>query len=180
MLLKPFEGDRFLFAKVAQLCAEFGVQSIVETGTQFGATTRALALLADQVVTVERMPIRLTWLPDNVLSLCMSSAEALGIVIPNLRRPSLFFLDAHNSDGTAVFDELKVIAYHNVVDSPIVIHDFQVPGKDFGFDSYKGAALNADYVKEAMQSLLDDGYSVSYSERAEGARRGTCFLKPKQ
>lgn len=179
MLLKPFEGDRFLFASVARTCAKYKVESIVETGTQFGSTTKAFAMLANQVITIEREPIRLTWLPDNVLALCMDSESALDIIIPHLKRPTLFFLDAHNSDGTAIIGELKNIAYHNIVDSPIVIHDFQVPGKDFGFDKYGESILNMDFIKTALQDLLDDGYEVSYNSEAEGYRRGACFILPK-
>lgn len=180
MLLTPFEGDRFLFSKVAYLCAKYKVASIVETGTQFGATTRALALLAPQVVTVEREPIRLTWLPDNVLPLCLSSDKALDLIIPNLKRPSLFFLDAHGPQGTVILEELGVIAYHNIVDSPIVIHDFEVPDKDFGFDKYGDKSLNREFVASAIQPLLDDGYTVSFNTEAEGLRRGACFLSPAQ
>jgi hypothetical protein len=180
MFIHPFEGDRFLFGKVAHLCAQFKVASIVETGTQFGATTRAFALLAQQVVTIEREPIRLTWLPDNVLALCLSSDKALDLVIPNLIRPSLFFLDAHNSTGTALLDELKVIAFHNVTDSPIVIHDFKVPDKNFGFDVYGDKALDLAFTKEAFQPFIDDGYTVAFNHEAEGRRRGACFLLPRQ
>lgn len=178
MLLLPFEGDRFLFGSVARLCALYKVVSIVETGTAFGATTKALALLAESVVTIESEPYTLSGLPYNVVAMHMKSDAALPMILPNLKHPILFFLDAHNNHGTALLDELRILSESKCFDCPIVIHDFKVPEKEFGFDRYGETELNQDFVREAIKPFIEKGYTLTFNSEVEGCCRGTCFLNP--
>jgi hypothetical protein len=180
MLLTPFEGDRFLFAEIVRLCAVHKIKTIVETGTQYGSTTRALALLADQVVTVEMASFSVFGLPPNVLPLHMDSPEALRMVLPDIARPALFYLDAHGPDKTPLLEELSVLTKQVLFDCPIVIHDFQVPGKDFGFDQYGDQTVNLKFISEVISPLINAGFSIVYNSQVEGARRGACFLIPKK
>jgi len=48
-----FEGDTFAKLKFTQLCEQFKVHTIYETGTYMGGTTAQLATMAKQVHSIE-------------------------------------------------------------------------------------------------------------------------------
>lgn len=89
--------------------------------------------------------------------------------------PFLFYLDAHGGDYWPLRDELKVVAGLWLADSCIIIHDCQVPGKPFGFDSYNGQALNYDYVAADL-AAINPHFKVFYNEEADPGLRGRGIL----
>jgi hypothetical protein len=59
----------------------------------------------------------------------------------------------------------------------IIIHDFKVPGKPWGFDSYGGKDLDLDYVRESL-SYINQDFNLSYNQVAEGNKRGILYALP--
>lgn len=94
-------------------------------------------------------------------------------------RPFLFYLDAHWHDYWPLLDELRVIARFGLADSCIIIHDFQVPGKPFGYDTYHGQPLNMDYVRQDLFAI-NPNYHTFYNEEASNNFRGILYVVPEK
>lgn len=93
----------------------------------------------------------------------------------------LFFLDAHWGPNCPLLDELDTIATANVKPC-IVIHDFQVPGTDFGFDRFPDSGY--PFCLEAIAPHLDKiygtgGWGHRFPTVVEGAKRGWISIFPK-
>lgn len=92
----------------------------------------------------------------------------------------LFFLDAHWGAHCPLLDELAAIAAAKVKPC-IVIHDFQVPGTDFGFDRFPDSSY--PFCIEAIAVHLDaiygiNGWKHNYPTKVEGAKRGWVSVEP--
>ena len=66
--------------------------------------------------------------------------------------------------------------------SIIAIHDFKVPGEDFGFDKFPDGRLYewkeiANHVKVIYG---EDGFKYYYNEKVSGSNRGVIFIHQKQ
>ena len=90
----------------------------------------------------------------------------------------LAFLDAHWSDDRVLQRELELFSELHYPPI-IVIHDFLVPGKDFGYDCYNGIIYDYENYKQFFDSVYGvDNYTYRYNKEAVGARRGVIFLEP--
>lgn len=90
-----------------------------------------------------------------------------------------FFLDAHWNEHCPLLHELTAIA--NVGIKPcIVIHDFQVPGTDFGFDKMPdGRPFNLNLIAAHLDAIYGvNGWKHNYPTKVEGARRGWISIEP--
>jgi predicted O-methyltransferase YrrM len=181
----PFNSDHHIHREFARLAKEFGVQTIVETGTCVGNTTLGMAKMAPYVHTVEIAEKfwkvaeeRFKDVPNITLHRG-NSAEVLDRILPSVEPPVMFYLDAHWNDYWPLLDEIRAAAKYGLRDSLIVIHDFQVPGKRWGFDRYKGKALNLQYVKPELDNLYGAGnYHHYYNTQVAGAKRGVLYVTP--
>lgn len=183
---KGYEGDTFVHEEIKKLVDRFGVNMIFETGTYFGATTLRLSEFAPvysaeiNKTNFDKACKMIAEKRDYIKIVHSNSVDMLQHQVKNfLDMNCLFFLDAHWEDYWPLLDELKVIA-ENKLKPVIIIHDFQVPGKDFGYDSYKGTPLNFDYIKAGIEEIYGvDGYDYHYNSEADGARRGVIYIYPK-
>ena len=98
---RPFAGDGLLEKEIRRLISQYGIKSAVETGTFQGATTRALAAMVPEVHTVEISPAffaqsrqRLDGV-TNVRQYCGATPDVLPGLLPQVRKPALYYLDAH-------------------------------------------------------------------------------------
>ncbi len=117
---------------------------------------------------------------ENVEMICGDSLNVLsGLVINNLQENILFFLDDHWLDKCPLIDELEIIATLGI--KPVIaIHDFYVPGTNFGYDTYKGQRFDWEFVREAIERIYGkDNFNYFYNEQAEGAARGIIYIEPK-
>jgi len=134
---KGFEGDNFIAKEIAELVKSFGINHIIETGTYLGATSRRLAEFApvDTVEINDQNYIQAKKRPaENVTYWLGDSPQWLDTHLPKFKcKRLLFFLDAHWGDHCPLLDEIAVIGKHGI-EPVIVIHDFKVPGKNFGFE----------------------------------------------
>jgi hypothetical protein len=83
-----------------------------------------------------------------------NSPEVLDAVIPNIETPALFYLDAHWDTCCPLVDELGVIAEHRI-QPVIVIHDFAVPERPFGFDSYNGQPYVYQWIAPGLKPFME-------------------------
>lgn len=91
-----------------------------------------------------------------------------------------FFLDAHWNDHCPLLDELDAIAAAKVKPC-IIIHDFQVPGTDFGFDKMPdGRPFNLELIAGRLDRIYGEkGWACNYPTEVEGARRGWISVEPR-
>nr|WP_298659802.1 hypothetical protein [uncultured Flavobacterium sp.] len=192
-----FEGDSIMLEKCKSIVLDNKIDTIIETGTFLGGTTRVMSSWAKNVHTIEinkpnydKSKVNLQGY-DNVNLIFGNSAEELDKLLSQhfVRRtvkfngrkvPKVFFfLDAHFWDYNPLLDELKVISKYEL--NPfIAIHDFKVPNHpELGFDSYKGQDYDFDWIKKSVELVYGTEYKVEYNSDAEGAKRGCIYLSSK-
>lgn len=186
--LTPFNADLYLEKKFMEIKGEFGITTVIETGTFHGATTIWLSENFDNVYTVEcnkqyydesgnNLENRV-----NVTRRLQDSPEFLKEILPYIDdQKTLVFLDAHWYTNP-VLNEL--IAIKNSGKKPIIIiHDFMVPEHpEFGYDIYpeQGIVYNWEWIKEKIEDIYGPtGYYKEYNTKAAGAMRGCLFIFPK-
>lgn len=180
-----FNGDIYAEQEVKRLCEQWGVKTIIETGTYIGDTTKYLATLAPSVYTIE---INKTYYDQcahldkipNINRILDNSPDAISRILPNAAKPILCFLDAHWGYHNPLLDELAAFANHKV--KPIiVIHDFQVPNQPtWGYDPYDGGVpIGYNLVKPSLELIYGkDKYNHYYPKEVAGARRGILYVTP--
>lgn len=132
---------------VLRLRDDFGLQNFVETGTYEGLTSWVMSPHFDRVFTcdIQSLSRRLEfWLAGNIVYRTSPSLKFLEEKKDEIQSHSLFFLDAHGAERWPLLDELKWIFAH--CQSPVVAIDDYDAGYGLRFDSYNGAALNADTI----------------------------------
>jgi hypothetical protein len=184
--MEAFNGDHFIDEQVTNLITKFGIKTIFETGTFMGLTTERLASHRLPVHTCEINreyfecdKIRnLDYIP-NIYRHLGSSASVLNKVLPTVAHPCLFYLDAHgHGNGTGIVEELFTIGSFSLKDSVICIHDFHVPGKPFGCDTFDGFRLDYPTLKPYIDNIYDKFYSYHYNEKTAGENRGIIYIYP--
>ncbi|HEX2953223.1 MAG TPA: hypothetical protein VHR47_04475 [Bacillota bacterium] len=178
----PFNGDFHIEKAIKKLCRRFRVATIIETGTFRGDTTPVLAKYASVVHTVEVNTdffATLNFAEPNIIKHRGSSPDVLRAILGKVKKPCLFYLDAHWDNYWPLMDELKAIAYR-AKNSVLVIHDFLNPEQPgYGYDTYNGQALCFEYISGVLSSIYPSGYSFHYNSKADGLRRGVIYIYPK-
>ena len=189
--MREFENDTFLHDELRRIVAKYKVTVICESGTEYGGSANAFARMPS-VVHVITMDIEKKFdqgdmlhsvtflLGDSRKQLKTAIAMANGI---DSRSPILFFLDAHSSiatDECPLRGELQVILDARLLAVPpiLVIHDCVVPGKDFGFDTYRDGPICWEGVSDLVAKIYPEGYVKSYNDKAAGSKRGCLFVEP--
>lgn len=182
---QPFEGDDMIGWAIKGLIDRWMPSAIIETGTEYGHTAVAMRKWGLPVFTIEkdeRLFLKCyPWLlGEGVIPICALSPQ----VLPELCRSYLrvlCFLDAHTMHGSYVREELAVMT--NCLHPPvIVVHDVKVPdAPDLGYDIYaNGTELTFEYFSDLLPAIYPDGYEHRFNKEAYGARRGCCFITPKE
>ena len=176
-----FNVDPLLVERFVRYHSKYRFACAVETGTFKGHTTVGLARLIPKVFTVEIDPVlheqvqpRFSCYP-NITSLLGNSPDVLKKIQPQLAYPLFAYLDAHWEGYWPLRDELRLLF---ALKQPqlIMIHDFRVPGRDFGFDSYQGSACDLDFLGD----ILPHGvcrYAFNDRTAAQSANRGVLFIE---
>ena len=188
-----FNDDTLLQQLFTELVAKHNPTHIIETGTHLGYTTEFLTTFDKIVIGIESNPefaeiadARINKHGLGPWSITMGdSATELGKLLDvfndprNLSIKVIYFLDAHWTNDQALERELEVLKRHRT--KPVImIHDWKVPGKDFGYDSYSGVDYSYENYKSYFDAIYPDGYTHRYNEEAVGyARRGVIILEPK-
>jgi hypothetical protein len=181
----PFANDALLGKEIERLIKKYDVQSAVETGTYQGETARGLADMVPQVYTIEVNPEsfeesqeRLSGL-SNVTGFLGDSEVILPDLIPKIKKPALYYLDAHWNGHYPLPAEVSAIAEYDP--SPIiVIHDMTVPDCPglHADPQESGDPYDLDYIQPALDRMKKP-YKVYYNnDDAEGLRIGIMFIVP--
>lgn len=176
---EPYNGDPYVDPQIAALVSKHMVQTIIETGTYKGSTSKALANWAP-VVTIELDSVLFneTASMKNVTQFGGDSAELLPKILTGVKEPVLFYLDAHWGNHSPLLDELKAI--RGCKRPVIVIHDFKNPDRpDFGYDSWDVGPYDYELIQPLLHEIYPDGYTHRYNQKAAGQRRGIIFIEPR-
>jgi hypothetical protein len=174
-----FEGDTYIGLEIMKLKDKFNLKNCIETGTQYGATTNVLAEIFNNVTTIEGDASHFVIAKErvkkkNVVFIHGLSEKALKDVNFD---DVLYYLDAHGCEigGCPLKKELEIIAGKSHKNKAIAIHDFKVPGKDFGFDSYD-YDLCFEEIESYLINIFPKGFKYHYNEEADGAKRGIIYI----
>ena len=181
----PWNGDGYLAAEVLRLKAAHGLECAIETGTCLGSTA---LWLSDHFNGVWTFEISAPFLAiaharfgdtENIESLLCDSVDGLRNTLVDFNAPFLLWADAHWQDHCPLLDELTAIAKTGVKPC-IVIHDFQVPGTDFGFDKMPdGRPFDMQLICNHLNDIYgQDKWTYNYPTNVEGARRGWISIEP--
>lgn len=174
--------------QLKEFVTENNIDTIIETGTHVGGTTRAFSGMVPAVISIELkflLYLAARWRLKNIKNIRLflgNSADVLRKILPRLNhRKLLFFLDAHWYENP-LLSELKSIS--EFVKRPcIVIHDFKVPSRpDLGYDFYKENEISYEvqYILDSLDEIYGgrENYSYSYNSMATGVKRGCIFITP--
>jgi len=180
------DGDTFLWKEIESLVKKNNVQLIIETGTYLGNTAKKFSTLTN-VLTCEINKDYYLKAVENIGEI-KNIKSFLGNSVDILRENKrlleglnlLFFLDAHWYDYCPLMDELNLISELGL--KPIiVIHDFKVPGKDFGYDSYNGKAFDYELIEKSVELIYGkNGFEYYYNKDSDGPCRGAVFILSKK
>jgi predicted O-methyltransferase YrrM len=177
-----YSGDFYIREEIEKLCKKHEVKTIIETGTFKGKTTLALSELADEVHTIEINPAyynQNNFTNPKITKHQGSSPEVLTKILGSVKKPCLFYLDAHWYEYWPLLDELKVIG-REAKNSIIVIHDCFVPGRpNLGYDTYKGQRLDLEYIMPYLKEIYPKGYAYHYNSVSTGSNRGVIYIYPR-
>lgn len=181
-----FCGDTFLQDTFAELVQEHKPDIILETGTYLGDTTVFLASFGLPVLTVEIEPAshtvalaKFNELP-NITAVLGDAASALEDRFDDLvDKKILAFIDAHWRQDKAAERELAVLS--RLTHKPVIlVHDFYVPGTDFGYDSHDGHRYDLESFCWHFDLIYGKGkWNHRYNTQASGLKRGVVILTAK-
>jgi hypothetical protein len=187
-----FNGDHFIEKEISKLIKAYQIAYVIETGTYFGGTTRALSNILDNgiVHSIEICKDFYNQSNENLADLIFqnkihlyngSSPDVLERILPIIRGPVLFYLDAHWGPYWPIIDELTNIASIRTSEmNIIVIHDFFVPDSNgdakFGYDEYYKIPFANNLGKISESSL---NFLYRCAEKFESITGLSIFTKQK-
>ena len=173
--MKPFEGDTFIPQEILKLKERFNIKTVLETGSQYGFTLKWFTDNFDKAIGCEINVDFYNYCKQQFLNIIHSNS----VFVIGINPADLIYLDAHGF-GTECPLKQELQQIINSQSKPvIVIHDFKVQGKDFGYDTYE-YELCYEEIKEYLDKIYPDGHDYHYNEEANGARRGIIYIYPKQ
>lgn len=179
--------DAVLRRWLAAIIVERGLTAVVETGIDWGGSTRYFAQMVPCVVGIDNDPKRIAAFTAEMREDGLSGITLLEQNSPDGLREvvnrgtvdaskTLFFLDAHWFAYWPLRDEIDAIPRGQGV---LVMHDARVPGvPTLGVDSYGGYELSYAYVQDRL-TAWSPTHTVEYNDdTAEGSRRGVMVVYP--
>jgi hypothetical protein len=183
--VEKFAWDTILEDDINELVIDYGIKSIVETGTWMGGTCRSFAGMVENVYTIEVNPdfyrqarTILSPLP-NVKQFLGRANRMLPAILPMVQGPTLYYLDAHWHGSHPLPEELEAVIAHDP--SPVIVmHDFQVPGHpELKFDPRPGGAPYCYEWIEPQLKKIKNPWRIFYNHEASGGCRvGVMFCVP--
>jgi predicted O-methyltransferase YrrM len=178
--------DGRLRARLAEIIAERGITTVVETGIDRGGSTMLFSEMVLRVIGIDNDPAKVAIVMaslnergiHNVSILQGNSPTVLCELVDGRLDASaaLFLLDAHWQTYWPLKDEIRAIPRGQGV---LVMHDARVPGcPSLGVDEYDGQELSYEYLKDALTEWSPT-HRVEYNDdTAEFPRRGVMFVYP--
>jgi len=179
---QPFAGDIHAGIQFRLIVREYRIQSIIETGTFKGYTTRFLASLVPHVLTIEFDSTidsaHLNTVP-NVRKLHMPSPQGIRQAVALAPPPYLFYLDARWNLPTPTPHELESIASLKI--KPVIaIPNFKVPDHPtLQFDSYPDWTSDLAHIQPYLEKIYgQEGHLLAFNQPAPTVTQGMLYIAP--
>jgi cephalosporin hydroxylase len=183
---EAFNQDTLLQETFTLLMEEHKPDLILETGTHRADTTEYFLSFGVPVISTEInenfyniSKNKLAHDPNAILLL----GDSAQILEDNFHLISdkkiIAFLDSHFLNDQVLERELALFEKLSI--KPIIIiHDFYVPGKDLGYDTWDGHRYDYVFYKPYLDKLYggENTYTYSYNSEAVGCRRGVIITVP--
>jgi predicted O-methyltransferase YrrM len=164
-----FNSAPELTSLFAFLKKEYGIDTVVETGTCKGNTTILFSFLFDDVHTIEVNPEYYRHSSNvlksfpNVRCYLGSSEKVLKSLLPQLQhKPVLFYLDAHWNEYWPLLDEIEQIGKTHRDNCIIVIDDAKVPGRnDIKYEAHGDRECSLEYIESKLKEV-SSSYTVHW------------------
>jgi predicted O-methyltransferase YrrM len=177
--------DLVLRERLAVILQWYQITTVVETGIDWGGSTRFFAQMVPRVIGVDNDPVRIAafkkeMAEDRLTGIELvegNSPDVLRSLAASLDAPhTLFFLDAHWQAYWPLKDEIRAIPRGQGI---LVMHDARVPGvPTLGVDSYDGQELSYEYLAEVLTEWSPVHYVEYNDDTAQGSRRGVMIVYP--
>jgi hypothetical protein len=173
----PYSGCKYSKRVVEALIKAANVRNFVETGTFLGHTTRDVATTFPHlnIHTVELVFSTFKKNEDsfknfkNIKAVNGDSCKFLKDLTLD-DGPTLYYLDAHWGDSHPLREELAIIRDRAIGNEIIVIDDFQVPNRPFGYDwTPSGQVYNLEWI----DGILGDDWVHFYKDQQDNDERAT-------
>lgn len=171
--------DKYAVKKFEELVKQYGIKSVIETGTYKADSTIRFAEIVENVYSIEIDEFNYEWAKwrtkdyKNIHLFLGNSPDVISQIIETIPEPICFYLDAHWKAYWPLKDEIRAIKPRP--NSIIIIHDVKVPNKDFGYDTWKGMINEYETIKNEL-AYVNPNYKISYNEQAEGNYRGILYV----
>lgn len=180
---KPFEGDTFIPKEILKLKKKFNIKNVLETGSQYGSSLAWFDNNFKSAVGCEPNDDFYEIANKKAKLICNQNSIDFLTGVKGTEKEyidnTLIYIDSHwHNTPCPLKDELVLIAELNI-NPVIVIHDFKVPNKDFGFDAYD-YELCIEEIESLLPAIYPNGYDYHYNKEADGANRGIIFIYPKK
>jgi hypothetical protein len=183
---KGFNGDKYLKEKIYELIYVNNINTIIETGTFRGSTTKEFSTMVDNVISIENNPklfkkakVKLKKF-KNIKLYFGNSPLILNKIIPKVKVPVLFYLDAHTNTKTFLIEELMSISnFSSTKNSVIIIHDFYVPNQNYLFLETDKFKQDYNSIKKQLNNI-NHTFLYEYNKKSHGVKVGVIFIYPKR
>ncbi len=182
----PLNGQRYRQGIFRDLVNAVAPEALIETGTFRGTTTLFMAGFGLPVYTVETNPRHFAYSSLRFRFAGVRVHQHLGDSRHFLRTletsgelattKPLLYLDAHWEEDLPLLEEVEIIfgAWPRAV---VMVDDFQVPGTDYGYDSYgPGRVLNLAYLQQLSSVQLTAFFPAVGPAEETGAKKGCVVL----
>lgn len=169
-----FGTDEQLLIDILKYKEKFDYNTIIETGTFHGTSSRILSTVFDKVYTCEINESYKNMIDEkikginNIEVMFGSSPDCLNKWFKEIEHDKFFlFLDAHWMEDWPIQDELQQVIDFGY--KPFIfIHDFDCGHEGWKFDSYGDVILNYDFVKEKMDRIYGvNNYKFEVSQSSK-------------
>jgi len=173
----PYSGCKYSKRVVEAMMNAATVKNFIETGTFLGHTSRDVAASFPNV-SVQTVEVVYSTFKNNeesfksfpnIKAVHGSSCDFLKEVVLE-EGPTVYYLDAHWGDSHPLREELTIIRDRSMGNEIIVIDDFQVPNRSFGYDwTPDGQIYNMAWI----DGILGPDWIYFYKDKQENDERAT-------
>ena len=180
-------GQKYRKGIIENILSNNNFDTIVETGTEYGFTTKFFSQFSKRVVSIEKsIPIytiaKKNLIKENNIQLLLNDSKNIDKILGkeginlNTQNNIFFYLDAHSDDDYPLADEIIYI-FNNYKNFVMLIDDFQVPNDDgYGYDSYRGKKLNLNFIKKIFKKKEYIFFPNVSSTKETGRLRGYIII----